>query len=262
MLQQSHPPCPEEKVLLEGTVIHFAGRNVSLDEVNVEVLRGQLLALAEEPGPANVVLDFRNVGYVSSLALDTLVTLRNKLQAVGRRVALRNLSPQVYEVFAVTGLDRLLDARPASAGTELPRTGRPPSVPGGVLVVDDEMAVLCVLAAGLRRRGFNVWLAGDGCQAIEMYRQQREGIGVVLLDVRMPGMSGPQTLAALWGLWPGARCCFMTGDPGPYTEAALLRLGAARVFRKPFDLGEVAETLEELTGPASHQGQHRWIDLS
>jgi anti-anti-sigma factor len=262
MFQQSHRPCPEETVPLEGTVIHFAGRNVSLDEVNVEGLRGQLLALAEEPGPANVILDFRNVGYVSSLALDTLVTLRNKLRAVGRRVSLRNLSPQVYEVFAVTRMDQLLDARPAEAVAAFPGPARPPVAPGRVLVVDDELSVLCILAAGLRSRGFHVWLAGDGCQAIELYRQRRAMIDVVLLDVRMPGMSGPQTLAALWGVWPAVRCCFMTGDPSPYTEAALLRLGAARVFRKPFDLTEVAETLGELTGQDSHQGSHRWIELT
>jgi CheY-like chemotaxis protein len=116
----------------------------------------------------------------------------------------------------------------------------------GILVADDEAWVRGVLDIGMRREGFAVWLAANGYEALEMYRRQRETIDAVLLDIRMPGLDGPQTLAALQELNPQIRCCFMSGDLGDYTESELHDLGAAAFFPKPFHLAEVAQVLVEL----------------
>ena len=50
--------------------------------------------------------------------------------------------------------------------------------------------------------GFTVWSAANGPAALEVYRRQQDDIAVVLLDVRMPGLDGPQTLAELQRLNP------------------------------------------------------------
>jgi DNA-binding NarL/FixJ family response regulator len=71
---------------------------------------------------------------------------------------------------------------------------------------------------------------------------------VLLLDVNMPGLSGPETFLALRALHPEVRCCFMTGDLGRYTEDGLLAVGAARVLYKPVAVAEIVEALRELTG--------------
>jgi CheY-like chemotaxis protein len=113
----------------------------------------------------------------------------------------------------------------------------------GVLVVDDEECVRGVLNAGLRAYGFTVWPAADGREALDLYRRHGESIDVVLLDVRMPGLDGPQTLAALQGLDPRIRCAFMSGNLGRYTERTLRASGAAAVLQKPLCLEEVAEML-------------------
>jgi CheY-like chemotaxis protein len=118
--------------------------------------------------------------------------------------------------------------------------------PGGVLVVDDEENVRRVLGLGMRAHGFAVWLATDGSQAVEMYRSHRDAIDVVLLDVQMPTRDGPLTLAALREIDPELRCCFMTGDPGRYTEQVLRDLGATAIFWKPFRMSEVAQQIERL----------------
>jgi CheY-like chemotaxis protein len=120
--------------------------------------------------------------------------------------------------------------------------------PYGILVVDDEACLRGVLNAVMRQQGFAVWLAAGGQEAVDLYRRHHEAIDVVLLDVRMPGQDGPQTLAALQELNPQLRCCLMSGDLGGYTEESLRHLGAAAVIRKPFRLAEVAQVLWELAG--------------
>jgi CheY-like chemotaxis protein len=116
----------------------------------------------------------------------------------------------------------------------------------GILVADDEKCVRDVLDCGMRHQGFEVWLAADGREALDLYRRHSEAIDVVLLDVRMPGRDGPQTLTALQELNPQVRCCLMSGDLGEYTENGLLDLGAVMVIPKPFRLAEVTQLVWEL----------------
>ena len=120
----------------------------------------------------------------------------------------------------------------------------------GILVVDDDAAVRGLLEFGLRHQGFAVWLAANGPEALEQYRRHGATIDVALLDVLMPGLDGPQTLATLQELNPQVRCCFMSGDLGLYGEWQLQSMGAAAVFHKPFRLAEVAQVLWDLAGQA------------
>src|SRR5262249_61456272 len=72
------------------------------------------------------------------------------------------------------------------------------------------------------------------------------GVGVVRWALRTPGRGGPATLAALRGLDPGVRCCFMSGDLGDHTAEELVALGACHLFSKPLNLRELAETLRRV----------------
>jgi CheY-like chemotaxis protein len=117
----------------------------------------------------------------------------------------------------------------------------------GILVADDEAAVRTLLETLLRRHGYVVWSASDGAEALELFACHREAIALVLLDVRMPSLDGPQTLAALRQLDPDVRCCFMSGQSGSYRPEELLELGALRLFKKPFKLNEILAELELLT---------------
>ena len=126
----------------------------------------------------------------------------------------------------------------------------------GVLVVDDQACVRDMLSIGLRQEGFAVWLAANGREAFDLYRCHGELIDVVLLDMHMPDLDGPQTLAALQKLGPQIRCCFLSADFGSYTEDSLRSLGAAAVLQKPISLSELAPVLWQLASKAS------WIPSS
>jgi anti-sigma B factor antagonist len=259
MVSPTAQPPPREAD--QRTVVHFTGDRVSLNECTLQRVRDDLLALADEPGEWELLLDFGNVGFVTSAALDTLVNLHKKLLAGGRRLAICNLAPQVHEVFAVTRVDELLDLRADVRDSE-PAAGRPGGAPAGVLVVDDEEVVRSVLQIWLHTHDFEPWVAAGGRQAIELFRRHPGAFAAVLLDVNMPGLDGPGTLEGLKQLCPGVRCCFMSANPAPYTEETLLRMGAVRFFRKPFAVTEVVETLNRLTGRSPRLRRDRWIETS
>jgi anti-anti-sigma factor len=257
-LQPEHP-LRKEDAARDVTVVHFTGYKASLDEEALDRIHDPLLAIADEPNESDLLLDFGNVEYLTSRALGTLVSMHKKMLARGRHMTVGNLSPQVHEVFTVTRLDKFLDLRLAGQEVEPAVQGGQSVSPTGVLVVDDETAVRCVLAVRLSMEGYKVWLAGHGHQAIELYQRHRVEIAVVLLDVLMPGLDGPHTLTALQKLCPTVRCCFMTGNLTPYTEEALLRMGAVRVFRKPFAFTEAIDTLHQLACRSPRRRQDRWI---
>jgi len=123
----------------------------------------------------------------------------------------------------------------------------------GVLVVDDNPMLLSLLQTALSRRGFLVWTSASGSQAVEVYREQQQQIAVVLLDVRMPGLDGPATLAELRRIHPGLRACFMSGETGKYTPEDLLALGAQRLFDKPFRLLALADELWQIASEEARQ---------
>lgn len=116
----------------------------------------------------------------------------------------------------------------------------------GILVVDDDHLVRLMLKLGLERNGFNVWLASNGRDAIDLYREHSSDISMVLLDVCMPGLNGPQTLDALRELNSDVPACFMSGDPDACEPRDLLERRAACVFPKPFHLDQLANILRLL----------------
>ena len=116
----------------------------------------------------------------------------------------------------------------------------------GILVVDDMGLILTMLKVALQSRGFNVWLAESGDDALPLYRLNREEIDLVVLDVQMPGLDGPHTLAALRRIDPDVMVCFMTGNAGIYTRDDLMECGVACVFNKPFSAIKLAQSVHEL----------------
>jgi CheY-like chemotaxis protein len=118
-----------------------------------------------------------------------------------------------------------------------------------VLVVDDDVDNVEVLAMSLAAYlGWDVRAVTDGREALEICWSTE--LDVVVLDVDMPTMDGPQVLAALRAD-PRTSCLpviFVTASPEPALAAWLHALGALAVLAKPFDLHLIGERVTAFLG--------------
>ncbi len=116
-----------------------------------------------------------------------------------------------------------------------------------ILCVEDEPLVQAIARAALEKRGgFTVLICGSGAEAIEAAPAFAPDF--ILLDVMMPGMDGPATLAAL-RLLPataGTPAALMTTKVQARELAPRGGLGIIGVIDKPFDPKTLAETLRAL----------------
>jgi anti-sigma B factor antagonist len=92
------------------TVVRFVDRKI-LDEANIQELGHELYHLVEKDGRKQLLLNFSNVEFLSSAALGKLITLDKKVKVSGGRLQLSNIRPEIYEVFAITKLNKLFDIK-------------------------------------------------------------------------------------------------------------------------------------------------------
>lgn len=108
---------------------------------------------------------------------------------------------------------------------------------GRLLLADDEEAIRTIACMSLERiGGWSVISVSSGEAALEA-AQDDGPFDAVLLDVMMPGLDGPATLARLREgvLLPSVPVVFLTAKVGAADREQLLALGAAGVLAKPFD---------------------------
>ncbi len=88
------------------TVVRFLDRKI-LDEANIQELGQELFDLVEQDRRMKIVLNFSVVEFLSSAALGKLITLDRKQKAQNGLLKLSNIRPEIYEVFAITKLNKL-----------------------------------------------------------------------------------------------------------------------------------------------------------
>jgi anti-anti-sigma factor len=92
------------------TVVRFVDRKI-LDEANIQELGQELFHLVEDEKCQNLLLNFSSVEFLSSAALGKLITLDKKVKSHGGKLKLSNIRPEIYEVFAITKLNKLFDIK-------------------------------------------------------------------------------------------------------------------------------------------------------
>jgi len=122
---------------------------------------------------------------------------------------------------------------------EVPDRGQPSET---ILLVEDEPGIRRSLARGLRGGGYTVLESADGSAALELFSEHRESIDLILTDVVMPGMTGPELVEHAKLLQPQARVLFMSGYPG-----AELPPGT-RLLAKPFRCSDLLSEVRSSLG--------------
>ncbi len=106
-----------------------------------------------------------------------------------------------------------------------------------ILIVDDDESVRWVLKKSLEKEGIQAVLAKDGNEALE--RLKEGDIAVVLMDIRMPGMSGLDVLDKIQSEERDSSVIIMTAQATMQNAIEAMRRGAFEYITKPFDLDEV-----------------------
>lgn len=90
------------------TVVRFRDQKI-IDNLNIQELGRELARLVEVDKREKLLLNFSTVEFLSSSALGKLITLDKKVKAAGGVLKLCRIQPEIYEVFAITKLNRLFD---------------------------------------------------------------------------------------------------------------------------------------------------------
>jgi PAS domain S-box-containing protein len=129
-------------------------------------------------------------------------------------------------------------------------TPSPPSVDvrgGTVLVVEDEPIVRGVAQALLSRTGYTVLTAPDGASALNVLRENPVGIGLILLDMTMPGMTNGEVVQAIRALDPTVPILLNSGYTSNGTVKKMLEEDSVQGFLgKPYDLDQLLNTVDQL----------------
>ena len=129
------------------------------------------------------------------------------------------------------------------------------SLPGGdetVLLAEDEPSVQRFVCNVLEDLGYTVLVAGDGEHAIQLFSEQSSDVDLLVLDARMPKVSGSTACAAMRTLRPDVPVLFITGYSDEIARLTSDVGTSVNILRKPFGPAELAhrvrDVLDELHG--------------
>jgi DNA-binding NtrC family response regulator len=112
-----------------------------------------------------------------------------------------------------------------------------------MMLVDDEERFLSTTQKLLTKKGYDVVTAGSGAEALEILKNK--SIHVVILDVKMPGMDGIETLKKIKMNFPITEVIMLTGHATVESAVDGLKSGATDYLMKPTSIDELIEKAEE-----------------
>lgn len=118
-----------------------------------------------------------------------------------------------------------------------------------VLLVDDEDTIIDVIGMALKMIGYTVLVAKKGEEAIEIYRQHKEGIALVILDMLLPGMDGGKAFDLLKAINPQVKVLLSSGFSYNEEAAQIIARGCSGFIQKPFGIKELSQKIRELLEP-------------
>lgn len=113
-----------------------------------------------------------------------------------------------------------------------------------VLLVDDEVPFVEAMTRRLTKRNLNVATAYSGTDALEMLHKQTK-VDVVILDVKMPGLDGIETLKEIKKEHPLVEVIMLTGHATVESAIEGMKLGAYDYLMKPCDIDQLMTKVKE-----------------
>jgi len=133
---------------------------------------------------------------------------------------------------------------------------------GKVLIVEDEAVVRESVRDWLREDGYDVECVETGEEALE--RIKEEEFGVIVLDLRLPGIDGLQVYEHVKELTPETKGIIITAYPSKETLEKAKRLGLLDYLAKPFKVEDLEKTISGALGEAEKKvrgKEHLWLEL-
>jgi CheY-like chemotaxis protein len=115
-----------------------------------------------------------------------------------------------------------------------------------ILVVDDEVPIQVITTATLEVHGYRVMTASDGIEAISLYAQHQQEIGVVLMDMMMPHLDSIAIVRALRKFNPQVQIIAMSGLATSDVVAKTMEEGVKTFLPKPFTATELLNAISNL----------------
>ena len=115
-----------------------------------------------------------------------------------------------------------------------------------VLLVDDEEIVIGVGKQMLEKLGFSVLTATSGKEAIDIYRNNKDSIGLVVMDMIMPGMGAGDTYDELQVIDPAIKVLLSSGYGVDQQASEILNRGCKGFIQKPFNMQVLSEKIGEV----------------
>jgi DNA-binding NtrC family response regulator len=137
--------------------------------------------------------------------------------------------------------------------------------PAGILLVDDDRPFLEAIAELLRRAGYRTATANSGAEGLDVLRREAASIDMVLLDVRMPGMDGIETLEQIVRFHPALPVIMLTGENAIDLVVRAMKAGATNYVYKGAPSGElltaVSTIAQKSRSRAAEIGSERYEEL-
>ena len=257
-IEDGLPPIEADPKLFEQVLV-----NLATNARDAMPEGGQLRIVGREEG-ADVVVEVYDNGCgmderTAGLSLEPFFTTKPAAQGTGLGLAV------VYGIVKQFGGELALestvdvgtcvrmhfpalDRRASESPPQSAVLPRGPVSSGGerILVLEDQEAVRRFLATGLRRYGYEVVEAATGEGALELARDSVPPIDLFLSDVRLPDLSGPETVAALRADLPDLRVLYMSGCTDAPRDAQGRMADGFDLLAKPFSLQHLATRVRDL----------------
>jgi two-component system cell cycle sensor histidine kinase/response regulator CckA len=115
-----------------------------------------------------------------------------------------------------------------------------------ILLIDDEEMIANTGKKLLEKLGYRVFLAESGQSALKIYERYRDRIGLIILDMIMPGMSGSEVFDHLKATDPSVRVLLSSGYSLSGQASQIMERGCNGFIQKPFNIEQISKKIREI----------------